>query len=582
MKFRSLSIVFILMYVVPCLAADAPFSKWVDRYLDDFYRRHPSVASQDGIHDYDDHLDSYSSKAVAEELASLKSFEKQLADSRAGVAAAPFATDKLSASDQIDAQLVQNNILWRRLELERIRAWEKNPGFYSDVASNGLMWLALYEYASPEIRLRHIISREKEIPRVLAEAKTNIKNPPAVFCDVGLGSLQGTLSFVQSDVPKAFASVKDPKLIADFRSSTAEASKAISDYMIYVKEVLQPNAKGDFAIGAQNYSDKLKYQEGIDTPLDQLLAIAKREIDSYHEQFRATAAQIDPAVQPMAVWSKLKHDHPPAGGLVVAAQKQLDTLVEFIEKKGVVTIPKAAPVLVAPTPGFMRWSFASMWVPGPFETADLRSPYYITDVDPAWTDEQKEEHLTEFNYPQLWTTSIHEAYPGHYVQGLYVKNAPSRVRKAGIFAPGTYTEGWAHYCEQMMIVDEGLGGTDPKYHMGQIMDALLRLCRYYVGIKLHTGGMSLEEGIQFFMDNGYMERGPSETEAKRGTYDPTYLVYSVGKLEILKLREDYRKLKGAEFSLHDFHDRMLQGGNAPIWVYRKTLLGSADDGKLLN
>src|SRR5262249_28797972 len=410
-------------------------------------------------------------------------------------------------------------------------------------------------------------------------AKTNIKNPPAVFVKVGLASLKGTQSFIENDIPKAFASVTDPKLIADFKGSTEVASKALAEYIHYVENDLQPRAKGEYAIGSQNYIDKLKFQDGIDLPLDQLLAIAQREISAKQQQFKETAAKIDPTADLETVWTKIKHDHPPAGQLVQEAQKQLDILISYINDHKIVTIPKAAPVLVSPTPGFMRWSFASMWNPGPFEPKDIRSPYYITDVDATWNAQQKEAHLTEFSYPQLWTTSIHEAYPGHYVQGLYVKNAPSKVRKANVFAPGSYVEGWAHYCEQMMI-DDGFGNGDPKIRMGQLKDALLRLCRFYVGISLHTRGMTVEQGTDFFMKNAYMEHLPAERETERGTFDPTYLVYTVGKLEILKLRDDYKQAKGDAFTLQDFHDRLMQGGNAPLWVYRKLMLPK-DDGVLL-
>jgi uncharacterized protein (DUF885 family) len=571
MKFKFV-LFWLLLIPLVSFASDetSQFNRFVDSYLDDFYHHHPVLASTDGIHTFDDHLDNNSEKAIAEELASLKKSEAELSK---------IDASKLPLSDSMDYQLVLNNIRLRRLELERIGGWRKNPAFYSNIISNGMMWIALYDYAPAEERLQYIISREREIPRVLDEAKNNIKDPPAVFVKVGLASLKGTQSFIENDIPKAFAGVTDSKLIADFKGSTQVASKALTDYIHYVEKDLQPKAKGEYAIGSENYSDKLKYQDGISLPLDQLLAIAQREIAANQQQFKETAAKIDPNADLETVWSKIKHDHPAAGQLVPEAQKQLETLISYIDDHKIVTIPKAAPVLVAPTPGFMRWSFASMWNPGPFETKDIRSPYYITEVDPTWNKQQKEEHLTEFNYPQLWTTSIHEAYPGHYVQGLYVKNAPSKVRKASPFAPGSYVEGWAHYCEQMMI-DDGFGGGDPKIRMGQLKDALLRLCRFYVGISLHTRGMTVEQGTAFFMKNAYMEHLPAERETERGTFDPTYLVYSVGKLEILKLRDDYKQAKGDAFTLQDFHDRLLQGGNAPLWVYRKLMLPK-DDGVLL-
>jgi len=550
--------------------AKRAFSAFIDKYLDDYYRRHPVTASVDGVHTYDDQLDSFSKDAVTDEMRALILFDRNLTT---------IKPDQLDLSSRLDYEMLKNNIQWRELELDRIRFWRKNPAIYSDVISNGLLWLALYDFAPAPERLKHVIAREQEVEGLLKEARTNISNPPAVYIKVSLSSLKGTLDFVESDVPKAFSSVSDPKLASDFHASTVAAATAIRGYIQFLEKEVQPNAKGSYAIGADNYVEKLKYQEEIDLPLDRLLSIAQREIKSNQEQFRTVAAKIDASRKPLDVWNEIKHKHPASGQLVPEAQKQLDSLIRFINEKKIVTIPPAPPVMVSPTPGFMRWSFASMWTPGPFEKKPLKSPYYITDVETGWSAAQKEEHLTEFNYPQLWTTSIHEAYPGHYVQGVYVKMAPSKVRKATPFAPGSYVEGWAHYCEQMMI-DEGFGGGDPKIRMGQLKDALLRLCRFYVGISLHTRSMSVEEGTKFFMDNAFMEHLPAEREAERGTFDPTYLVYSVGKLEILKLRDDYKKLKGDKFSLQEFHNRLLQNGNAPIKVQRRLLLPN-DQGSIL-
>ena len=220
-----------------------------------------------------------------------------------------------------------------------------------------------------------------------------------------------------------------------------------------------------------------------------------------------------------------------------------------------------------------------MSTPGPLESRPLPARYLITDVDPKWTDKQKEEYLASLNYGQLWTTSIHEAYPGHYVQGAYLKQVNSPVRKSWAIAPGSFVEGWAHYTEQMML-EEGFGNDDPKIKMGQLADALLRLCRFVVGIREHTEGMTVEQGTIFFMQNAFMGETPSRLEAERGTFDPTYLVYTVGKLAILKLRDDYKRYRKEEFSLQDFHDRLLSNGNAPLWVHRQMLM-PGDKGKLI-
>ena len=306
---------------------------------------------------------------------------------------------------------------------------------------------------------------------------------------------------------------------------------------------------------------------------------ANRQLSKAQDEFRKTAARIDPKRDPQAVWAEIQRDHPKAGTLVQEASRQLDELVKFINEKKIVTLPPAEKPIVMATPDFMRWSTASMWTPGALERGPSRARYLITDVDPAWTERQKEEYLGSINYEQLWTTTIHEAYPGHYVQGMYLRQVASPVRKTSAIAPGSFVEGWAHYTEQMML-EEGFGGGDPKLKMGQLADALLRLCRFVVGIREHTDGMKVEQATRFFMDNAYMGETPSRIEAERGTFDPTYLVYTVGKLAILKMRDDYRRYRGKDFSLQEFHDKLLQNGNAPLWVHRQLLM-PGDKGKLL-
>ena len=541
--------------------AAADFPKLVTDYLNDLHSRHPGQAATSGIHSWDSQLEDYSQQALAAEAAAVKKFQTRLEK---------IPPLSLGFSDLMDYQILGSNMKSRLLELEQIKSYERNPQIYSDAISNGLLLLAMFDYAPADVRLRNIVAKEKLALRLIEAAHSNVHNIPPVYLKVSLESFKGTLGFIQDDLPKAFASVADPKLQAEFQKSTKTAAHAISSYIAELEHV-KPDPSAAFAIGRQNYQAKLKYDEGIDISVDQLLAIANRELSKTQEQFRKTAALIDPKRDPMQVWASVQADHPKAGTLVQEAQKQLDALVTFIKAKKIVTLPEGPAPLVAPTPDFMRWSTASMWTPGPFEARPIQARYLITDVDPKWNDKQKEEYLASINFPQLWTTSIHEAYPGHFVQGAYLRNVTSVVRRTWALATGSFVEGWAHYTEQMMI-DEGFGGGDPKIRMGQLGDALLRLCRFVVGIRLHTGGMTVDQGTRFFMDNGYMGETPARIEAERGTFDPTYLVYTVGKLIILKMREDYARQRGEDFSLQEFHDRMLSNGLAPLWVHRRMLM----------
>ena len=549
--------------------AAAKFPGLVSEYLQDLHSRHPALAAGSGIHTWDGQLEDYSAQAIGAEISAIKAFQSRLQK---------IPPLELALSDTYDYQILSNNMSARLLELEEIKSYERNPQVYNDPISTGLLQLAMFESAPADARLGLVIAKEKLVGRLLDSARANIRKPPAVFLKIAIESFKGTLSFVQTDLPKAFATVKDAKLQAQFKKSTKSASDAISKYVKYLQGT-KPDSAATFAIGKQFYEAKLKYDEGIEIPVDTLLKIADRELAKTQDDFRKTAKLIDPKRDPMTVWADVQRDHPKAGALVQEAQKQLDALVKFIEEKKIVTLPAATTPVVAPTPDFMRWSSASMWTPGPFEQVALPARYLITDVDPKWTDKQKEEYLGSINYPQLWTTSIHEVYPGHFVQGVFLKQVTSPVRRVAALAPNSFVEGWAHYTEQMMI-DEGFGAGDPKIRMGQLADALLRLCRFEVGIREHTRGMTVDQGTRFFMDNGFMGETPSRIEAERGTFDPTYLVYTVGKLAILKLRDDYKRDRKEQFSLQEFHDRLLSSGNAPLWVHRQMLL-PGDKGKLI-
>jgi uncharacterized protein (DUF885 family) len=549
--------------------AAAAFPRLVNDYLLDLHSRHPTLAVASGLHAWNGRLEDYSPEAIASEINSIKALQGRLEK---------VPRLELTFSDLVDYQIIASNMKSRLLELEQIKSYERNPQIYSDAISNGLLQILMFDYAPLDSRLRHVVSKQKQVPRFLESAYANLARVPAVFLKTGIESFKGTLSFVQNELPKAFASVKEPKLQSDFKKSTRKAAQAIGK-IIKRLENFKPAPSATFALGRQNYEAKLRYDEGIDVGVEALLKIAYRELAGTQEQFRKTAAQVDSRRELLAVWKSIQAEHPKAGTLVAEAEKQLDSLRRFIEQKRILTLPTGPAPTVAATPDFLRWASASMWSPGPFEGRQLSARYLITDVNPKWNEAQSEEYLASFNYPQLWSTSIHEAYPGHFVQGAYLKGVDSTVRKTWALAPASFVEGWAHYTEQMMI-EEGFGDGNPKIRMGQLADALLRLCRFVVGIRLHTDGMTLDEATSFFVTNAYMGETPSRIEAERGTFDPTYISYSVGKLAMLKLRDDYKRDRRNEFSLQEFHDQVLANGLAPVWVHRQMLL-PGDNGKVI-
>ena len=334
-----------------------------------------------------------------------------------------------------------------------------------------------------------------------------------------------------------------------------------------------PKARATFRLGRDKFEQKLRLEEGISIPIERLLAIAERELAATQEAFRQLAGKFNTKEDALTVWAKTKANHPGPGQLAKTGREQLEELKTFIERHDLISVPAGEPVIVAPTPEFYRWSFASMWTPGPFESKPTRAYYYLTDVDPSWPAERQDEHLRDYNFPTLWSVSIHEVYPGHFLHYQHLRKVTSKARKSILFAPASFVEGWAHYCEQMMI-EAGFGRDDQTIRLGQLAESLIRLVRFIVGIKLHTEDMSVEQGVRLFREEAYLEEASARREAERGTFDPTYLVYSAGKMMLLKLRQDYKAQQGKAFSLRTFHDTLLSNGTAPFWLHRELMLGS--------
>jgi len=465
------------------------------------------------------------------------------------------------------------------LEEDRIQMWLKNPDSYSSALTSSIFSLIKRSFASPEERLQSVIEREKQIPRALQQAREVLRNPPKIYTDIAIEQLPGNIDFFQSTVPETFKDVKDATLLSAFKQSNEAAIAALKDYQSWLQTTLLPQSHGTFAIGMDNYRLKLLYDEMVDVPLPQLLKIGYAQLQKDQQAFIETARRIDPNRTPEAVLKEMERDHPAANTLLSAAQRQLDGLRQFLIDQKVITVPGGAQAQVVETPSFERaTTFASMDTPGPYEVKATEAYYNITLPDPSWSRDKQEEYLEGYNYPLLSNVSVHEVWPGHYTQFLWVKSNPdlSKVRK--LTSAGSNAEGWAHYSEQM-VLDEGLYRNDPKYRLAQLVDALLRDCRYIVGIRMHTQGMAMEEANEFFIKEGHQVPVVGEMETKRGTGDPTYLMYTLGKLEILKLREDYKRKMGAGFSLQEFHDRFIKAGSPPVKMVRRELMGR--DGPLL-
>jgi uncharacterized protein (DUF885 family) len=544
-------------------SATADFDKLVDDYFDFYFKFNPTQGTAAGFHQYDTQLEDFSAADVDREISALHTFLTKFNEfPKSGLP--EFATGDLDfLRSQIQAEL---------LELQHIQMWRKDPDNYTADASNSIFVLMSRNFAPPEERLRSVIARERQIPKAFEAARQNLKNPPRIYTEIALQQLPDVVDFFKKDVPEAFSKVTDPKLLAEFKMSNQAVVEALQGYEAFLKTEILPVANGDFRLGADNYRKKLLYQEMVDIPLDHLLEIGYADLRRNQQQMKEVAAKIDPQRTPRAVLADLQKDHTTPGQLLQGFRDMLNGIRQFIEQKKIITIPSQILPIVEETPPFARaLTTASMDTPGAYEDKATEAMFNVTLPDPRWTAKKIDEWMQEYNRSSMFGTAIHEVYPGHYEQFLWAKQLPSKTRK--LLYCGTNVEGWAHYTEQMML-DEGFGNGDPKLRMAQLQDALLRDARFIVGIEMHTGKMTLPQGIDFFANEAYQPPPVAEAEAKRGTSDPTYLVYTLGKLQILKLREDYEKQKGGAFNLQEFHDRLMLQGGVPLKIIRKAMLGN--------
>ncbi|HKW18655.1 MAG TPA: DUF885 domain-containing protein [Terriglobales bacterium] len=541
--------------------SDAQFNDLVNHYFDFYFSFHPTDGTAQGFHQYDPKLEDYSADAQQKQIRGLKDFLARF-EAFNGSGLPPDAAE--------DRDWIISSIHSELLELETVQMWRKDPDHYSGGVTNSIFVIMKRKYAPPDERLQSVIEREKQIPRALASARQNLQNPPKIYVEIALEQLPDETNFYRTDVPQAFSAVTDQNLLTQFKSANQAVIDAFESFQKFLHDSVVPKATGDFRLGAENYRKKLLYDEMVDIPLDRLLSIGYDDLHRNQEALKRVAAQIDSKRSVQAVVADLQNQHPAPDQLLQAFRDTFSGLTRFIDEKKIVTIPRSKPPLLEDTPPFMRATTeASMDTPGAYETHDRTAFFNVTTPDPKWPPQRTEEWMKTFNNSMIPGTAIHEVYPGHFVQFLWIEKNPSKVRKL-IYA-GTNAEGWAHYCEQMML-DEGYGNGDPKLRAGQLQDALLRDARYIVGIRMHTGDMTLDQAREFFVKEGFQTPAVADVETKRGTSDPTYLMYTLGKLQILKLREDYRKMRGGDFSLLEFHDRFMEQGGVPLKIIRKTML----------
>ena len=556
-------------------ASDA-FATFVDAYLNEFARRHPSIAAGNGIHVHDDLLEDFSPAAIAAEIAKLK-------EQRAFLSA-KIDTVSLTPDERVDRRILLGIIDGWLLEQETLKNWRRNPMQYAAALTDGVHDLMTMESAPPAVRMRNIIAKLRAAPALLAAARRNIRNPPQLFAQRGAAMMRGASDMLGKDLDLAFASEPRTALPDSLRRAADAAIPLIDAYSTSLETAVRPVAKSYFAIGAANLSRRYLAEELIDTPLERMVAIGERELLASQAEFRAAANTLAPGKDPQDTWRAVRRDHPPLGGVVAATRRIVDSLTSFVDSRGIASIPPGERVIVAPALPF-DLGFASMHASPPLEPTPVKSVFYITDARAGLTPRQQDEWLERYNYASLANTAAHEAMPGHWLHSTYMRRTPGKIRRIWIGLnpfpqPSSGQDGWAHYAEQM-VLDQGYGGGDPRLRLAQVSDALTRICRLLSGIKLHTGKWTLADAQRCFEQEAYVAAPAAKREAERGTYDPTYGGYFLGKRGILKLRTDYAARMGAGFSLREFHERFMTNGIAPIRAQRQLLL-PADTSAVIN
>jgi uncharacterized protein (DUF885 family) len=550
----------------PAVSADSDFQQLTDSFLLGYLSWRPQSAVGLGLHEYDGKLTDLSKESISKELTRLRDYEQKLE---------AIDTNALSAKMFYDLRILKLAVKAEIFGIDDLKKFAVNPMTYA-----GVIDINIYisrNFAPIEDRLKSIIAIENQAQQQFDYAKANLQDSLAKpYVETAIKIAKGSASFLGNELVAALKDVKNDSLMGLFKESNKKAIDAINDFAGYLEKEKLPKVHNHYAIGRDNYMKMLQYNEDIFISPEEILAIGQDQLKKEQDMFNAAAKIINPNKKPVDVYNDLEKDHPIADSLLPSARKTMESIRQYLIDKKIVTVPSEVRVQIKETPAYAReTSTASMDSPGPFETKAPEAYYYITPVDPKWTPVQKEDWLRSFNYYTTDVVTIHEVYPGHYTQFLHL-NASSATKIEKIFGSYAFIEGWAHYCEKMML-DEGFGNNGDsvraaKYRLAQSGDALLRLCRLCVSVKTHCQNMTLDEGTKFFMDNWYQGDKPSRLEALRGTFDPGYLFYTIGKLEILKLRADYQQQEGTNYSLKKFNDMMLDNGMPPIRLLRELML----------
>ena len=535
------------------------WSAFRDSFIDGVFRLEPSFAVYEGKHDFDGGIPDWSPAGLK---AQSDFYHRAISDAQG------YDKAKLSKQDAFERdyliQVARGKLFW----LEDADQPHTNPAYYVGGGLDPNVYIAR-DYADAPTRMKAIIRFLRQIPSAAANIRTNLKTPmPASFIKYGIAGFQGFADYYTGDAKKAFAGVHDKELQKQFADASLAASKAMAELARWL-EGEKASATQDFALGADKFHRMLAETEGVDVPLAQLEAAGRADLAKNQASLQEACAIYAPGKPLQACMDKMAANKPAGNDPVAEARRQIPTLKAFVLANDIVSVPGTEQALVKESPPYNRQNSAYIDPPGPFDTG-VPSVYYISPPDPSWPKAKQLGFVP--GKRDLLFTSVHEVMPGHFVQFLHANRSPSLFGQ--LFVGYAFAEGWAHYAEEMMW-DAGLNRGDPETHIGEISNALLRDCRFLSAIGMHAKGMSQADSFRMFREQCYQDEGNADQQAARGTYDPAYLNYTLGKLMIRKLRDDWIATRGGRKAWKAFHDQFLSFGGPPIPLVRAAMMGGA-------
>ncbi|MCB0723080.1 MAG: DUF885 domain-containing protein [Ignavibacteriae bacterium] len=531
------------------------FKSFSEKFLKSYFDLHPGTAVYLGLHEYDGIIPDFSEEGLNKSVELFSQFLDELNN---------FDYNELSQSEKIDYDIIKWTLEQYDFDILELKAHKNNPMAYTFVF--GILNMIMgKEYAPYETRVRSVFKIMTQIPRVFEQAKANLNEVvPSIFCDYAKRFCTGYINFFEHDLRKTIEENGNEELLTDYKRHIDVTTAAFRDYIEFIENKLVPKADNSFPIGAEKFEKMLRLSELIDMPLPEIKEMGLDELESLKKRMNDLIVHHDL----LGKLDSIEDEHPTEENLISETEDTLLELTEFIKEKDIIDVPEKLNCKVIEMPEFMNIGFAAMGTAGPFEDTD-ESFYYVALPGKEWAQDKKDEWLSLFNYPTLKLISIHEAFPGHYIHLMTSYEKASKI--SNVFMSYSFIEGWAHYTEEMMI-DEGFDLDDPKVRYAQLKEALIRCCRYLVAIGLHTEGMTIDEATEFFMKNAHMNETTARSEAERGTYDPGYINYTLGKILMKRLRDNFFKKYNGEYTLKDFHNRVTSIGAPPFKIAEKIIL----------